>query len=33
MSIAELLLVEFDEEIKQTRVTLERVPAGKKEFA
>jgi hypothetical protein len=33
MSIAELLLVEFDEEMKQTRVTLERVPTGKQEFA
>jgi uncharacterized damage-inducible protein DinB len=33
MSMAELLLVEFDEETKQTRVALERVPADKKEFA
>jgi uncharacterized damage-inducible protein DinB len=33
MSIAELLLVEFDEEMKQTRVTLERVPTGKQECA
>jgi uncharacterized damage-inducible protein DinB len=32
MSITELLLVEFDEESKQTRVALERVPADKKEF-
>lgn len=31
--INELLLLEFDEEIKKTRTTLERVPADKKEFA
>src|SRR5271165_2277842 len=33
MPINELLLVEFDEEIKKTRTALERVPADKKEFA
>jgi hypothetical protein len=33
MSISELLISEFDEEIKKTRTTLERVPADKKEFA
>ena len=33
MSINELLLSEFDEEIKKTRVTLERVPNDKKDFA
>ncbi len=32
MTIAELLLPEFDEEIKKTRITLERVPA-KPEFS
>ncbi len=32
MPINELLLVEFDEEIKKTRTMLERVPEGKKEF-
>jgi uncharacterized damage-inducible protein DinB len=31
--INELLLAEFDEEIKYTRTTLERVPADKAEFA
>ncbi|HKM47487.1 MAG TPA: DinB family protein [Terriglobales bacterium] len=33
MPINELLLVEFDEEIKKTRTALERVPADKKDFA
>jgi uncharacterized damage-inducible protein DinB len=33
MPISELLLAEFDEEMKKTRTTLERVPADKKEFA
>ena len=33
MSISELLLPEFDEEIKKTRRTLERVPADKADFA
>jgi uncharacterized damage-inducible protein DinB len=33
MAINELLLAEFDEEIKKTRTTLERVPADKPEFA
>jgi uncharacterized damage-inducible protein DinB len=33
MPISELLLLEFDEEIKKTRATLERVPADKKDFA
>src|SRR5438876_11879622 len=33
MSISELLLPEFDEEMKKTRTTLERVPADKPEFA
>jgi uncharacterized damage-inducible protein DinB len=32
MPISELLLTEFDEEIKKTRETLERVPEDKKEF-
>ena len=32
MPINELLLVEFDEEIKKTRTMLERVPEDKKEF-
>jgi uncharacterized damage-inducible protein DinB len=32
MSISELLLSEFDEEIKKTRTTLERVPEDKKDF-
>ncbi len=33
MSVSELLLPEFDEEMKKTRATLERVPANKPEFA
>ncbi len=33
MSINELLLTEFDEEMKKTRTTLERVPADKLDFA
>ena len=33
MSISELLLLEFDEEMKKTRTMLERVPADKKDFA
>ena len=33
MPISELLLPEFDEEMKKTRTTLERVPADKKDFA
>ncbi len=33
MPINELLLVEFDEEIKKTRTMLERVPENKKDFA
>jgi uncharacterized damage-inducible protein DinB len=33
MPINELLLSEFDEEVKKTRATLERVPADKKDFA
>jgi len=33
MQISELLLPEFDEEMKKTRTTLERVPADKPEFA
>ena len=33
MLISELLLPEFDAEIKNTRVTLERVPADKPDFA
>jgi len=33
MPISELLLVEFDEEIKKTRTMLERVPEDKKDFA
>jgi uncharacterized damage-inducible protein DinB len=32
MPIADLLLTEYDEEIKKTRVMLERVPADKKDF-
>jgi uncharacterized damage-inducible protein DinB len=32
MSMNDLLLSELDEEIKKTRVTLERVPAGQKDF-
>src|ERR1700758_5826872 len=33
MPITELLLPEFDEEMKKTRTTLERVPADKPNFA
>jgi len=33
MPINELLLLEFDEEMKKTRTTLERVPIDKKDFA
>jgi uncharacterized damage-inducible protein DinB len=33
MPINELLLLEFDEEIKKTRATLERVPEDQKDFA
>jgi len=33
MPINELLLVEFDEEMKKTRMTLERVPVDKKDFS
>lgn len=33
MSVSEFLLPELDEEIKKTRVALERVPADKKDFA
>ena len=33
MPISELLLSEFDEEMKKTRTTLERVPVDKKDFA
>ena len=33
MLISELLLTEFDEEMKKTRTTLERVPEDKKDFA
>jgi uncharacterized damage-inducible protein DinB len=33
MPISELLLLEFDEEIKKTRTALERVPVDKKDFA
>ncbi len=33
MHINELLLVEFDEEMKKTRTALERVPVNKKDFA
>jgi uncharacterized damage-inducible protein DinB len=32
MAISELLLSEFDEEMKKTRATLERVPEDKKDF-
>lgn len=32
MPISELLLTEFDEEMKKTRATLERVPEDKKDF-
>jgi uncharacterized damage-inducible protein DinB len=33
MPISDLLLTEFDEEIKKTRTVLERVPMDKKDFA
>jgi uncharacterized damage-inducible protein DinB len=33
MAIRDLLLPEFDEEVKKTRTMLERVPAGKGDFA
>jgi uncharacterized damage-inducible protein DinB len=33
MPINELLLIEFDEEVKKTRTMLERVPEDKKDFA
>ena len=33
MPINELLLIEFDEEMKRTRTALERVPVDKKDFA
>ena len=33
MLISELLLPEFDEEMKKTRTTLERIPADKRDFA
>lgn len=33
MSISELLLPEFDQEMKTTRITLERVPFDKQDFA
>lgn len=33
MPISDLLLSEFDEEIKKTRTTIERVPADKKDYA
>src|ERR1700722_10622418 len=33
MPISELLLSEFDEEMKKTRTMLERVPEDKKDFA
>jgi len=32
MAISDLLLTEFDEEVKKTRATLERVPSGKGDF-
>ena len=32
MAISDLLLTEFDEEVKKTRAMLERVPADKGEF-
>jgi uncharacterized damage-inducible protein DinB len=32
MPISDLLLTEFDEEVKKTRATLERVPSGKGDF-
>src|SRR5580765_6549084 len=33
MIVSELLLLEFDDEMKKTRSTLERVPADKGDFA
>jgi uncharacterized damage-inducible protein DinB len=33
MSISELLLAEFDQEIQKTRTTLERLPEDRKDFA
>ena len=33
MLVSDLLLPEFDAEMKKTRTTLERVPEGKAEFA
>jgi hypothetical protein len=33
MAIRDLLIPEFDEEAKKTRTMLERVPAGKGDFA
>ncbi len=33
MAISELLLPEFDEEMRKTRIALERVPSDKKDFA
>jgi len=33
MSVSELLLIEFDEEMKRTRRTLERIPVEKRDFA
>ena len=33
MPIRDLLLSEFDEEMKKTRTMLQRVPAGKGDFA
>jgi hypothetical protein len=33
MPISDLLLLEFDDEMKKTRTTLERVPADKPDFA
>jgi uncharacterized damage-inducible protein DinB len=33
MAISDLLLIEFDEEVKKTRKALERVPAGSGEYA
>jgi uncharacterized damage-inducible protein DinB len=32
MPMSDLLLMEFDEEVKKTRTTLERVPSGKADF-
>jgi uncharacterized damage-inducible protein DinB len=33
MPISDLLLIEFDEEMKKTRIALERVPVDRKDFA